>query len=80
MPPHHAHHLRQEQQNQWNMLMQESQNWHEREMKRIEGYNEREKARIESDRDQRVAAILGAAQVEAAWASRPVINYHINWW
>ncbi len=73
-------HLRQEQQNQWNMLMQESQNWHEREMKRIEGYNEREKARIESDRDQRVAAILGAAQVEAAWASRPVINYHINWW
>ena len=84
-------HLRQEQQNQWNLLMQESQNWHEREMKRIEGYNEREKARIvgynerekariESRRDQRVAAILGAAQVEAAWASRPVINYHVNWW
>jgi len=73
-------HLRQEQQNQWEMLMQESQNWHEQEMKRIEGYNEREVARIESDRDQRVATILGAAQVEAAWASRPVINYHVNWW
>ncbi len=73
-------HLRQEQQNQWDLLMQENQNWHEREMKRIEGNNELRKALIKSDRDQRVAAIVGAAQVEAAWASRPVVNYHINWW
>lgn len=65
---------------QWQTLMQENKQWHERQMARIEGYNEREKARIESDRDQRVAAILGAAQVEAAWASRPIINYNIDYW
>lgn len=73
-------HLKQEQKHQWELLMQESQNWHERQMERIEGEIELEKARIESDRDQRVATILGAAQVEAAWASRPIVNYTVNWW
>jgi hypothetical protein len=66
---------------QWRLLMQESKQWHERQMSRIEGYNEREKARIESDRDQKVATILGIAQVEAARASRPIVKYTINhWW
>ena len=61
--------LQQQANQQWSLLMQESKQWHERQI-----------ARIESDRDQRVAAILGAAQVEAAWASRPQVHYHVNWW
>ena len=61
--------LQQQSEQQWKLLMQESKQWHEQQM-----------AKIESDRDQRVAAILGAAQVEAAWASRPQVHYHVNWW
>jgi hypothetical protein len=37
-------------------------------------------ARIEKQRDENVAAILGEAQVRAAYASRPQINYHVHWW
>lgn len=61
--------LQQERDYQWSLLAQEQQNLHETEMELLK-----------TDRDIRVARIQATAQVEAAWASRPVVNYHVHWW
>lgn len=61
--------LKEERDRQWELLTLEIQNAHERDL-----------AEIGSERDIMVAHILAAAEIKAAQASRPVVNYNVYWW
>ena len=75
-----AERLKKDRDTMWKLIAQQMEYENEQQLARIESERQQNVARIESEREKSIARIIANAEVEKAYASRPKIVYHVNWW